>query len=64
MLYLLREVNLKSRPKLLRDLELGTRIISHNYDMGDWKPEKTVRVGDHTLYNDPRNRKEPEGRLA
>jgi SAM-dependent methyltransferase len=50
MLYLLPQVNLKLRPKLLRDLKPGTRIVSHNYDMGDWKPEKTVRVGDHTLY--------------
>ena len=50
MLYLLPNVNLKLRQKLLRDLKPGTRIVSHNYDMGDWKPEKTARVGDHTLY--------------
>jgi precorrin-6B methylase 2 len=55
MLYLLPDVNLKLRPKLLADLKPGTRIVSHNYDMGDWKPEKTRRVDlldgtQHTVY--------------
>lgn len=50
MLYLLPEVNLRLRPKLLRDLKPRTRIVSHNYDMGDWQPEKTVNVSDHILY--------------
>jgi len=43
-LYLLPDVNLKLRPKLLRDLKPGTRIVSHNYDMGDWKPEQSAKV--------------------
>jgi SAM-dependent methyltransferase len=43
-LYLLPEVNLKLRPKLLSDLKPGTRIVSHAFDMGDWQPEKTVTV--------------------
>ena len=54
MLYLLPDVNLKLRPKLLSELKPGTRIVSHNYDMGDWKPLKTRRVdlpsGPHTVY--------------
>jgi precorrin-6B methylase 2 len=53
-LYLLPDVNLKLRPKLLKELKPGTRIVSHNYDMGDWKPLKTRRVdlpsGPHTVY--------------
>jgi predicted O-methyltransferase YrrM len=53
-LYLLPAVNMRLRPKLLRELRPGTRIVSHNYDMGDWEPEKTIRVktpgGDHTVY--------------
>jgi tRNA G37 N-methylase Trm5 len=53
-LYLLPDINLKLRPKLLRDLKPGTRIVSHNYDMGDWKPEQRVEVnlssGSHTVY--------------
>lgn len=40
MLYLLPEVNMKLRPKILA-MKPGTRVVSHNYDMGDWKPEKT-----------------------
>ncbi len=43
-LYLLPEVNMKLRPKLLRDLKPGTRVVSHAFDMGDWKPEKEVTV--------------------
>ena len=53
-LYLLPSVNMKLRPKLLSELRSGTRVVSHNYDMGDWKPEKTIRVtvsgGQHTVY--------------
>ncbi|MGH9834210.1 MAG: SAM-dependent methyltransferase [Blastocatellia bacterium] len=43
-LYLLPDVNLKLRPKLLSELKPGTRIVSHAFDMGDWKPEKVVKV--------------------
>jgi SAM-dependent methyltransferase len=53
-LYLLPEVNLKLRPKLLSDLKPGTRIVSHNYDMGDWKPEQTAKLTvdgvEHVVY--------------
>jgi len=44
-LYLLPEVNLRLRPILLEQLKPGTRIVSHQFDMGDWKPEKTVEIG-------------------
>ena len=43
-LYLLPALNLKLRPKLLSELKPGTRIVSHAFDMGDWKPEKVVNV--------------------
>ena len=53
-LYLLPRVNLRLRPKLLDELKPGTRIVSHNYDMGDWKPEKVRRMqgprGEHTIF--------------
>jgi SAM-dependent methyltransferase len=49
-LYLLPDVNLKLRPKLLRDLKVGTRIVSHQFDMGDWKPDKQVDVGWRSVY--------------
>ncbi|HEY9300223.1 MAG TPA: methyltransferase domain-containing protein [Phormidium sp.] len=54
-LYLLPDVNLKLRPKLLSELKPGTRIVSHNYDMGEWKPENVVKVKgptyEHTVYS-------------
>jgi ubiquinone/menaquinone biosynthesis C-methylase UbiE len=49
-LYLLTSLNIKLRPKLLRDLKPGTRIVSHSFDMGDWKPEKEMVVSGHTIY--------------
>jgi tRNA G37 N-methylase Trm5 len=49
-LYLLPEVNMKLRPKLLSELKPGTRVVSHNYHMGDWKPEQTVQMEGHTVY--------------
>jgi SAM-dependent methyltransferase len=45
-LFLLSSVNLRLRPKLLRDLKPGTRVVSNTFDMGDWKPEKELNVGD------------------
>jgi SAM-dependent methyltransferase len=44
MLFLLSSVNLKLRPKLLRELKPGTRIVSNTFDMGDWKPDKEAAV--------------------
>jgi len=49
-LYLLPSVNLKLRPKLMRDLKPGTRIVSHSFDMGDWKPEKEIEVDGERIY--------------
>jgi SAM-dependent methyltransferase len=42
-MYLLPEVNLQLRPKLLA-LKPGTRIVSHDWDMGEWQPERTIVV--------------------
>lgn len=49
-LYLLPDLNLKLRPRLLAELQPGTRIVSHMHDMGDWKPEKTVKIGRRVVY--------------
>lgn len=49
-LYLLPDLNLKLRPRLLKELKPGTRIISHQFDMGDWKPEKKLEVNGRTVY--------------
>lgn len=43
-LFLLPNINLKLRPKLLQDLKPGTRVVSNTFDMGDWKPEKEAMV--------------------
>ena len=42
-LYLLPEVNLQLRPRL-RALKPGTRVVSHDWDMGDWMPERSIDV--------------------
>ena len=49
-LYLLPEVNLRLRPKLLRELKVGTRIVSHQFDMVEWKPDKKVDVSWRSVY--------------
>ena len=49
-LYLWPWINLKLRPKLLKDLKPGTRIVSHYHDMGDWPPEQKLQVGGHWIY--------------
>lgn len=43
-LYLSPAINLRLRPKLFRELKPGTRIVSHNFDMGEWRPDSAVRV--------------------
>jgi protein-L-isoaspartate O-methyltransferase len=43
-LYLLPAINLKLRPKLLQELKPGTRIVSHAFDMGEWKPDRVEQV--------------------
>ncbi len=49
-LYLLPKINLKLRPQLLQQLKPGTRIVSHAFDMGNWKPERVEKVDGSTIY--------------
>ena len=49
-LYLLPSLNLKLIPKLLAELKPGTRIVSHAFDMGSWKPQQTLNAGGSTVY--------------
>ncbi len=49
-LYLLPDVNMRLRPKLLKDLKVGSRIVSHQFDMGDWEPDKKVTLDWRTIY--------------
>jgi len=49
-MYLLPDVNLKLKPNLLSQLKPGSRVVSHAFDMGDWKPDRTDRVSGRTVY--------------
>ncbi len=49
-LYLLPDVNTKLRPKLFEQLEPGTRVVSHSFDMDAWEPDTTMQVDDSYLY--------------
>ena len=47
-LYLSASVNAKLESKLRRDLQPGTRIVSHRFPVGTWPPDKSVRASDGT----------------
>jgi ribosomal protein L11 methylase PrmA len=49
-LYLLPTLNVKLMPKLRKELPKGARIVSHDFDMGDWKPDQTVHVNRKNVY--------------
>jgi precorrin-6B methylase 2 len=54
-MYLLPEVNLMIRPTIWKQMKPGSRVVSHDFDMGDWKPLKTENMKDssnwdHALY--------------
>src|SRR5919106_1528448 len=49
-MYLLPDVNLKLKPNLLSQLKPGSRVVSHSFDMGDWKPDKTERVDGRAIH--------------
>jgi SAM-dependent methyltransferase len=49
-MYLLPDVNLKLKPHILSQMKPGSRVVSHAFDMGDWKPDKTERVDGRTIY--------------
>jgi hypothetical protein len=49
-MYLLPEINRKLRPRLFEMLRPGTRVLSHDFDMGDWLPDRTVTVQRRIYY--------------
>ncbi len=49
-LYLLPSLNQKLMPKLMKELKPGTRIVSHAFDMGDWKPDQELDVNGRKVY--------------
>ncbi len=48
-LYLLPELNLRLRPQILA-MAPGTRVVSHEFDMGDWSPDRKEQVGNRPIY--------------
>lgn len=51
-MYLLNDINIQMRPKLLADLKPGTRIVSHDFHMGDWRPDKMVQLDTKKYYRE------------
>ena len=49
-LYLLPKLNLRLLPKLLKELKPGTRIVSHAFNMGTWKPEQRLEVDGRDVF--------------
>lgn len=49
-LYLLPEINIRLRPRILSQMRPGTRVISHQYDMGDWHYDQRQVIGRSTIF--------------
>lgn len=49
-LYLLQSINEQLKPRLLNELRPGTRVVSHAFDMGKWKPDESRKVGSVNIY--------------
>ena len=49
-LYLLTSINERLRPKLQKELRPGTRIVSHQFRMGDWEPERDIVVDFRSVF--------------
>jgi len=49
-MYLLTQINLDLRPRLLAELKPGTRIVSHAFDMGNWKPDVDSDIGHRQVF--------------
>ncbi|NPV04523.1 MAG: methyltransferase domain-containing protein [Syntrophaceae bacterium] len=50
LIYLFTHINLRLRPKFLEEMKPGSRVVSNTFDMGDWKPDRTVRVGGRRIF--------------
>jgi SAM-dependent methyltransferase len=49
-MYLLTKVNLDLRPRILEELKPGTRVVSHAFDMGNWKPDVRSEIGHRQVF--------------
>ncbi len=50
MIYLFPDVNIKLRAKFLKEMKPGSRLVSHAFDMGDWKPDNTSSIRAQRVY--------------
>ena len=50
LIYLFTHVNIRLRPKFLGEMKPGARLVSHAFDLGDWKPDLSTRVGSRSVY--------------
>jgi len=50
LIYLFTHVNLRLRPKFLTEMKPGSRVVSNTFDMGNWKPDRTVLVGTRRIF--------------
>ncbi len=49
-LYLLPDVNLKLKPKILSEMKPGSRVVSHAFSMGDWEPDEHMTIDGKNVY--------------
>lgn len=49
-MYLLPNVNMRLRPRILDELKPGTRVVSHAFDMVDWKPDRYDKLGHREIF--------------
>ncbi|MGE0178597.1 MAG: class I SAM-dependent methyltransferase [Sphingomonas sp.] len=49
-LYLSNDINFRLRPRILAQMRPGARVVSHDFNMGDWRADQTQRVGASTVY--------------
>lgn len=50
LIYLFTNVNIRLRPKFLSEMKPGSRLVSHAFDLGDWKPDLSTRVGSRQVH--------------
>lgn len=49
-MYLLSSINMRLRPRILEEAKPGTRVVSHSFGMGDWKPDRVEKVDGKTIF--------------
>jgi hypothetical protein len=49
-MYLLPDVNMRLRPRILDELRPGTRVVSHAFDLADWKADQHAEIGHRRIF--------------